>query len=160
MNLKQIINYVFVPDAQGTKKVSRFKWYAMKVIYFLTFFSLGKSTWSEIINPSELWGPYDGVTYSFWAAYATLMGLGIRYPLKMLPLLLLQLFYKSVWLIGIYLTLSSSGQVDETSASFFKPFAMAIPIDLIAIPWVYVFKNYIKELFKIKVRLPFSSKGA
>lgn len=133
-----------------TKKVSKFYLYAMRAIYLLTFLSLGYSTWSEIINPSEVWGPYDGVTYSFWAAYATLMGLGIRYPLKMLPLLLLQLFYKSVWAIGIAYPLWSSGQLDSTSEGFLRPFLIAIPIDLIVIPWGYVFKNYIKQLFRFR----------
>ena len=59
----------------STKKVPKFYLYAMRAIYRLTFLRLGYSTWSGIINPSEVWGPYDGVTYSFWAAYATTQSL-------------------------------------------------------------------------------------
>ncbi len=139
-----------VPES-GTykiKKVSKFKLCAMKFVYLLTFVALGYDVWSEIINPSEIWGAYDGVVYSFWAAYTILMGLGIRYPLKMLPLLLLQLFYKSIWLLGIYLPLSLQGQLDTASEGFLMPFAIAIPLDLIAIPWKYVYKNYIQKLFR------------
>ncbi len=145
MNLKNSIVNTVHNDVAATHKVSKVRLYLMQGLYLLTFLTLGYSSWSEIISPSELWGPYDGVAYSFWAAFATLMGLGIRYPMPMLPLLLLQLFYKSVWLLGIYLPLWSTGQLDADFDGFLKPFAIAIPIDLIVIPWGYVFKNYIKS---------------
>ncbi|MBW1295222.1 hypothetical protein [Aquimarina litoralis] len=128
--------------------ISKFRCYLMKGLYLLTFVTLGYSSWSEILNPNEQWGPYDGITYSFWAAYALLMGLGIRYPLKMLPLLLLQLFYKSIFFFGIYVPLWSSGNLPEAFDGFLKPFAIGIPIDLLVIPWIYVYKTYIKNLFK------------
>ncbi len=150
MNLEHSAVILSKQEDNTTKKVSKFKNCAMKFVYLLTFIALGYDVWSEIINPSEVWGPYDGVVYSFWAAYATLMGLGVRYPLKMLPLLLLQLFYKSVWLLGIYLPLSLQGQLDTASEGFLMPFAIAIPLDLIAIPWKYVYQNYIYRLFRFK----------
>ena len=148
MNFKQGIINTFSLHSNWSKEVSRFKWYTMKFVYLITFLGLGFDVWSEIFTPSEVWGTYDGITYSFWAAYTALMAIGLRYPIKMLPLLLLQLFYKSVWLLGIYLPLRLSGQLDESSEGFLYPFAMAIPIDLVAIPWGYLFKNYIKSFFK------------
>lgn len=132
------------------KKISKFKSCAMRFVYLITFVALGYDVWSEIINPSETWGTYDGVVYSFWAGYALLMGLGIRYPLKMLPLLLLQLSYKSIWLLGIYLPLSLSGRLDEGVEGFLTPFLIAVPLDVIAIPWKYTYENYIKRLFWVK----------
>ncbi|GAA4276629.1 hypothetical protein [Aquimarina mytili] len=149
MNIKTSIARTIPKDIAETKRISKFRLYLMRGLYLLTFLTLGYSSWSEIISPSELWGPYDGVAYSFWAAYATIMGLGIRFPLQMLPLLLLQLFYKSVWLLGIYVPLWFTGQLDSTFEGFLEPFAIAIPIDLIVIPWGYVFRNYIKDLFKV-----------
>jgi hypothetical protein len=47
---------------------------------------------------------------SFWAALVTLSGLGLRYPLKMLPLLFMQLFYKSVWLIAVAFPLGAAAR--------------------------------------------------
>ncbi|WP_299437721.1 hypothetical protein [uncultured Aquimarina sp.] len=150
MNLKDFIKDFVKRDLNAGREVSKLQLLLMRIIYLLTFFSLGYSTWSEVINPSETWGAYDGVTYSFWVAYATLMGLGIRFPIKMLPLLLLQIFYKSVWLIGIAYPMWSTGTLDATSEGFLKPFLIAIPIDLIVIPWLYVWKNYIRAIFKFK----------
>ncbi|WP_282080532.1 hypothetical protein [Aquimarina algiphila] len=137
-------------NLKSEKKLSKIRLYLMRGLYLLTFLSLGYNSWLEIIIPSEKWGPYDGITFSFWAAYATLMGIGIRYPIKMLPLLLLQLFYKSVWLIGIAYPLWSTDQLDSVSADFLRPFLIAIPVDLIVIPWGYVWIHYIKGFFKFR----------
>jgi len=37
------------------------------------------------------------LAWCVWAAFATLAGLGILRPLKMLPILLLEIFYKVLW---------------------------------------------------------------
>jgi len=150
MNLQHFIKDFVKRDLSSGKEVSKLQLLLMRALYLLTFLSLGYSTWSEIINPSETWGAYDGVTYSFWAAYSVLMGLGVRFPLKMLPLLLLQLFYKSVWLIGIAYPMWSTNTLDPTSEGLLKPFLIAIPIDLLVIPWAYIWRNYIKTLFRFK----------
>jgi len=51
----------------------------------------------------------------------------------MLPLLLLQLYYKSVWLIAVALPLWSSGRPPELT----KTFVIGVVGDLIVIPWTY-----------------------
>ena len=69
----------------------------------------------------------------------------------MIPLLLLQLLYKSAWLIGTYLPAKSAGLLNESLESFFWICVVAIILDLIVIPWPYVFKNYISNFFKFKL---------
>jgi hypothetical protein len=59
----------------------------------------------------------------------------------MLPLLLLQLFYKSVWLLAVALPLWSAGQ----STDLTTPFVIGLVLDLIVIPWPYVLANYVKQ---------------
>jgi hypothetical protein len=85
--------------------------------------------------------PLQAVAISFWAALSVLMGLGLRYPLKMLPLILLQLFYKSIWLIAVALPLSSAG----ASTNLTKPFVIGVLLDIIVIPWPYVLANYMQK---------------
>lgn len=69
------------------------------------------------------------------------MGFGLRYPLQMLPLLLLQLFYKLIWLSAIALPLWSAGR----STGMTKSFVIPVVVDLIVIPWGYVLANYVKK---------------
>ena len=58
------------------------------------FFVLGKQTWTQILTHQRAWDPTDAVAWSLWTAFATLAGLGILRPLLMLPILLLEIFYK------------------------------------------------------------------
>ena len=83
------------------EETSMFRLYFMRSLYVLNFVMLGLSVWPELINHAGAWDPVKGVAFSFWAALSVLSGLGLRYPLKMLPLLLLQLLYKSIWVIAV-----------------------------------------------------------
>lgn len=124
-----------------TEDVSIFRLYLMRLAYLLNFVGLGLQVWPAIINHQGTWDPFRGVAFSFWAALSLLCGLGIRYPLKMLPMLLIQLVYKSIWLIAVYLPLRSAGQSTELT----KAMVMGAVIDLVVIPWPYVFANYVKK---------------
>jgi hypothetical protein len=132
-------------DGVAAENVSTFRLYSMRTVYLLTFVGLGYSVWPEIIDHGKLWDPVKGAAFSFWAAYSALMGVGVRYPLKMLPLLILQLFYKSVWLLAVGLPLRSAGQIDPVAAGMIGVFATAVVLDLIVIPWPYVVANYVKK---------------
>ena len=74
-----------------SKEVSTFRLYLMRALYLLNFVLLGLDVWPEVLRHQGAWDPLKGVAFSFWAALSALSGLGVRYPVKMLPLLLLQL---------------------------------------------------------------------
>ena len=130
--------------------VPKWRWYLMKAFYTFVFVAFGFQIWSTLATQTELWDPTEAVAYSFWAAYATLMGLGIRYPLKMLPLLLLQLFYKMVWLIIAYLPLKEAGALNETALELYKANGIGVILDILIIPWRYVYRTLLQPLFKFK----------
>jgi hypothetical protein len=88
------------------------------------------------------WTLNSGVAHSFLLALALLSIVGIRYPLQMLPLMIYELTWKLIWLLGIALPLWLAGQVDaDTRHSFFEiaPIVVVIPF----IPWRYVFAKYV-----------------
>jgi hypothetical protein len=124
-----------------SEETSMFRLYLMKLLYLLNFVMLGLQVWPPIINHVGAWDPVKGVAFSFWAALSALSGLGLRYPLKMLPLLLLQLLYKSIWVIAVALPLWSAFRSIELT----KVMAMGAVVDLIVIPWPYVLANYVKK---------------
>jgi hypothetical protein len=92
------------------------------------------NVWPGLISHGKPWDPTHGIAVSFWAALSALSGLGIRYPLKMLPLLILQLTYKSVWVLAVGLPLRSAGQLDPVAAELFSVCAIGLVVDLIVIP--------------------------
>jgi hypothetical protein len=69
-----------------------------------------------ILHPENL-SAQDSVVISVLGAFALLAVLGIRYPLKMLPLLFFEFVWKSIWVLAFGLPLLLSGQLDP-NASF------------------------------------------
>lgn len=80
-----------------------------------------------------------GITGSVYFASGLLSILGIRSPLKFLPVLLLQLTYKVVWFIGVAIPLLVSGEISLFALPYAIFFATYIIGDLIAIPFPYLF---------------------
>jgi hypothetical protein len=84
------------------------------------------------------------VAFSLYAAYAPLLLLGVRFPLIMLPLFLLQILYKLIWLIAVGYSLWSAGRLNAAAIGSIKFFASIVVLDFIVIPWPYVLEKYAK----------------
>jgi hypothetical protein len=124
-----------------SKEIRTFRLYVMRFVYLLNFVLLGLDVWPEVFRHQGAWDPLKGVAFSFWAALSVLSGLGVRYPLKMLPLLLLQLFYKAVWLFAVALPMWSAVRSTDLTHAM----VIGVVVDLIGIPWPYVVTSYVKE---------------
>jgi hypothetical protein len=131
-------------EGQTMTEVSAVRMWALRVLYLLNFVGLGAMVWPAVLSPAKPLGLLDGVAFSCWAAFSALMGLGLRYPLQMLPLVLLQLFYKLVWLFAVALPLRSAGQWDSRATGMTRSFVIPVVIDVLVIPWAYVLANYVK----------------
>jgi hypothetical protein len=121
--------------------VSTFRLYLMRLLYLLNFVLLGLDVWPAIVTHKGAWDPLHGVALSFWAALSALSVLGLRYPLKMLPLLLLQFFYKAVWLLAVALPMWSAVRSTDLGHAM----SIGVVVDLVCIPWPYVLGHYVKE---------------
>lgn len=64
-----------------------------------------------------------GIVGSVYVAFGILSMFGLRSPLKFVPVLLLQLCYKSIWFIGVILPLLISAQFPSYAISIAIIFA-------------------------------------
>lgn len=120
-------------------EVSILRLYVLRSMYALNFVLVGSGVW--VSYRQEPWDPMIGVAFSFWAALAGLSALGIRYPLAMLPVIFMQLFYKAFWLLAVFVPLQAVGRSSDLALGFF----IGVALDIIVIPWPYVFAHYIKK---------------
>jgi hypothetical protein len=123
--------------------VRRINIYLLRLLYVLMFFVLGKEVWTHILTHKGVWEPADAVQWCVWAAFATLAGLGILRPVKMLPIVLLEIFYKVLWLALVAYPLWSKGTLagspaEETTVEF-----LWVILPIVAVPWGYVFATYV-----------------
>lgn len=112
--------------------------------YLLLIVGLGPMVWPAIVHHSINWELMHGVVISMLGALSLLALLGLRYPLRMLPLLFWELAWKSIWLIAAARPLWSAHRLDAASAETASECLMAV-VFLAVIPWDYVWKTYIRQ---------------
>ena len=124
------------------------RWGWLKIVYIWTIVGAGGFGLGIIVIPNVMksifgWPTQDpivyGVTGSVWLAFGIISILGLRSPLKFVPVLLLQLCYKSIWFIGVVLPLLVVGKFPLYAILHVVVIASYIIGDLIAIPFSYVF---------------------
>jgi hypothetical protein len=79
-----------------------------------------------------------GLVGTFWLAVALTSLLGLRAPLKFLPLFLLQLVYKSSWFLFVFIPMMVRGEFPAYGIAIAVGNAVWIALDLRAIPFRYL----------------------
>jgi hypothetical protein len=125
-------------------EVSTLRLNLLRVLYLLMFVGLGSIMWPRLIS-HEPWEQMEGVAYALLGALSLLAGLGLRYPLQMLPILLFELLWKTIWLLLVALPLWSANQMDPDSMSTVFDCLLGIVICPIVIPWPYVWANFVRK---------------
>lgn len=117
--------------------------YLLRLLYVLMFFVLGRETWTEILTHKGPWEPFAAVAWCVWTAFATLALLGIFRPLKMLPIVLLEIFYKVLWLVIVAVPLWKHGALWDSPAGDTATKFLWVILPIVAVPWGYAFANYV-----------------
>ncbi len=125
-------------------EISTFRLYLLRVGYLLIAVGLAIMIFPGIIYPPENLPHMNAVVRSMLGAVSLLAFLGIRYPLKMLPILFFELLWKSIWLLAFGLRLWSADKLDQGTTETLNDNIFGIVVVLLVIPWDYVFKHYLK----------------
>ena len=114
----------------------------LRLTYILMFVVLGRTAWTHVLTHIGAWDPDNAIAWCVWTAFATLAGLGIIRPLKMLPILLLEIFYKVLWLVIVAYPLWSKGTLEDSPAQGTTSAFLWVLLPIIAVPWGYVWVTY------------------
>ena len=126
-------------------EVSVFRLYVLRATYLLIVVGVGAMIWPLLLDAPETAEHFRGVTWSLLSTVALLALLGLRHPLKMLPVLLFELVWKTTWLVTIGIQLRSSGQLEGAFRETWLANVMGLVIFSLAIPWGYVIRRYVRE---------------
>jgi hypothetical protein len=126
----------------------RYGW--LKGMYIYTILGAGLSglcmilmpkTYSSMIN-LPIQEPINfGILGSVYLAFGLISILGLRSPLKFVPVLLAEITYKTIWFIGVILPLILKGQFPQSALINIIIFATFIIGNAIAIPFKYIFSK-------------------
>jgi hypothetical protein len=124
--------------------VSTLRLYLLRATYLLVSLFLLTQIWPQVIRHSGEPAIMSNVARCTMAAMAPLMLLGLRYPLKMLPIMLFEFFWKTIWVAAFGLPLWLGHNVTPEIAETIKACGMGVVLCPIVIPWGYVWTNYVK----------------
>ena len=123
-------------------QVSLLRLYALRAVYLLLVVGLGLTIWPNILNPDKHWPLMFGVVQCMLGALSLLSLLGLRYPVRMLPLLLFEVTWKALWLGVVSLPAWLTGTMSADVASTTFDCAMVV-IVILLMPWGHVWKTYV-----------------
>ena len=139
MNLKTL----FARDPARHEGVRPINIFLLRVIYLLMCTLMARTAWTNILGHHGAWEPYRAMGDCVWAAYGTLALLGLLQPLRMLPLVLFMIFYKTLWLAVVALPLLRAGTFAGSSAEELTYIFMAAPVFALCVPWGYVVRRFV-----------------
>jgi hypothetical protein len=122
--------------------VSLARLYALRAMYLLLVVGLGAMIVPDIVSHRLI---DRGVIASLLGCIWLLAFIGLRYPLEMLPLLIFELGWKTIWMIAYGLPQWSAGQVPPTFGEDFPNIAFGVILVPLVIPWAYVWRRYVKR---------------
>lgn len=132
------------PSKSGSRdsEVPLWRLYALRAV-FLVFAISG-----FFVHPQWLLDPSPtnrGMILGFTGGLWVMSFFGLRYPLQMLPILLLEFVFKTLWLLRFGLPQWMAGRVDaQLSEDLWLIGGPPILLGLL-IPWGYVWRHYIKQ---------------
>jgi hypothetical protein len=129
---------------QPPPRLSLPRLYALRAGYLLIGIGLAVTTWPGLFSQYRSWTVTESVVNCMFAALALLALIGVRYPIRMLPVLLFESAWKLIWFAAIALPLWTTHRMDPVTQAVAAQCLLVVPI-LVVIPWRYVFAHYVTK---------------
>ncbi len=124
-------------------EISILRLYLLRACYMLIVVGLALMIWPGILSHDTDVPHMNTAVRSLLGAVSLLALVGLRYPLKMLPILLFEVVWKSIWILSFGLPLWRKGLLTgDFAETMFNCVTMVIVIPFI--PWDYIYRNYIQ----------------
>jgi hypothetical protein len=130
-----------VPATRPVAQLPLWRVNLLRVGYLVMGGGLAVVKWPLLFN-HEPWSLAEGTVQCLLVAMSVLALLGLRYPLRMLPILLFEVGWKALWLGIVALPLWSDGGLEgafltQTNAVLWVVIVAAV------IPWRYAFAQFV-----------------
>ena len=129
-------------QANITQEVSLVRIYVLRATYLLLVIGLGGMIVPDVVSHPLI---SRGVIPSLLGAVWVLAFVGLKYPLEMLPLLMFEFAWKSIWMVAYGLPQWSSGQLPPTFAADSFNIGLGVILMPLVIPWGYVYRHYVRQ---------------
>ena len=123
-------------------QLSRLRLNSLRALYLFIAIGLILSLWPDTIASMGVTSDSYTVIGAMLVAMSLLSLLGVRYPIKMLPILLFELIWKIIWLFGFSLPSYLNASMDDYTIGTTFACAIGVVLTPLVIPWQYVAQEY------------------
>lgn len=116
--------------------------YLMRFGYAFMVIGLALTKWPLMVNPPASRSLAQSVVDSLLVGMSVLALVGVRYPVRMLPVLLFESTWKLLWLGLVALPAARGGDMDAATNAVAVNCSLVVVI-LAVIPWRYVWTQYV-----------------
>ena len=127
------------------KEVSLLRLYLLRAMYVFMAAGIAFAFWPHVLSHTNEYAKANGAEVCLLASIGAFAALGVRYPLRMLPILLFEFFWKTLWLISMFYPIWAAGEVDAATEENLFAIGLGVVLCPIVIPWRYVLSNYVLE---------------
>lgn len=128
--------------ALDAERLPLWRLHAMRVGYAFMGIGLAIVKWPLVINYDQSFPLYEGVVAVLLTAMSLLAFLGLRYPVRLLPVLILECLWKLIWLGVVALPAATAGSVDMATSKVLVNCSLVVVV-LAVVPWGYVWRHYV-----------------
>jgi hypothetical protein len=114
----------------------------MRAGYLLMGVGLALVKWPLLPDASTL-PLYEGVTLCLLTAMSLLAFLGLRHPVRLLPVLLFESAWKLLWLALVALPKAVSSDLDAATNAVVVNCSLVVVV-LAVTPWAHVWRTYVR----------------
>jgi hypothetical protein len=122
-------------------EVPLWRLYVLRATYLFIIVGLGAMIVPVVVSHEPT---SRGVIPSLLCGVWLLSFVGLKLPLRMLPLLMFESVWKTVWLLAFGLPQWFSGQQPPTFGEDMFNIALGVILMPLVIPWGYVWRHYVK----------------
>ncbi len=137
------LSRLLAPDHDRHHGVRPIQVHMLRVLYVLMAAFVATEAWRVVLTHKGPWDHVRAVAWCVWATYPTLAVLGLLHPLRMLPLVLFMIGYKSLWLAVVAYPLWRTGTLTGHPAEEMAKVFLMTPMAIAAVPWGYVLRHYV-----------------
>ena len=115
----------------------------MRAGYLFMGVGLAVTKWPVMLRDPAALPLMDGIVAAMLTAMSLLAFLGLRYPVKLVPLLVFESMWKLMWLAAVALPHLVAGNVDPAFGKTVFSVAL-VGVVLAVTPWDHVWRQYVR----------------
>jgi len=133
-----------IPPNLRSVDLPLYRLHIMRAGYLFMGLGLALVKWPLIVNGAASLPLFEGVVACLLTAMSLLAFLGLRNPVRMLPILLFEVMWKVLWLATVALPRALDGKLDTATQEVLINCSFVVVI-VAVIPWRYAWRQYVSS---------------